>query len=429
MFWSMAFLCSVLSAGSCAIPWDVDVLKQAPSYREVSLSPMAGFSSLVYESVPMGGTNTEVFAYYGLPEGTMPAGGWPAVVCVHGGGGTAYYQWVEIWNSRGYAALAMDLEGNRPDWTGGFLAFNKIKLDEGGPAHIGVFEDWQDPVEEQWFYHAVSQVVLAHSLLRSFPEINPDKTGLTGISWGGVLTCTVAGLDDRFKFAIPVYGSGFLSESDGVIGKALRDAGDGRAEWVAANYGPANFLPNANCPMLWVNGSNDRYFPLPEFQKSADLVPGPVFFRYGIEMNHSHPSGWLPPEIYGFADSIVRGASAFPVIQSPVQTGALLRSGVSPSNGIATAAICYTIDTGEWVSRKWHTQPASVAGSAIEASIPYGATAAFFNATNPSGLAVSSPFTTLFVYTNGLLHEGSGIEPRGPPRFPARQRPLFPARE
>ena len=33
------------------------------------------------------------------------------------------------------------------------------------------------------------------------------------ISWGGYLTCIVAGLDNRFKAAVPVYGYGFLHEN------------------------------------------------------------------------------------------------------------------------------------------------------------------------------------------------------------------------
>ena len=37
-------------------------------------------------------------------------GGWPAVICVHGGGGTAFPAWVQAWVDRGYAAIALDME-------------------------------------------------------------------------------------------------------------------------------------------------------------------------------------------------------------------------------------------------------------------------------------------------------------------------------
>ena len=75
------------------------------------------------------------------------------------------------------------------------------------------------PVTDQWTYHAVADVILAHSLVLSFPEVDPNRTALTGISWGGYLTCIVAGLDDRFKAAVPVYGCGFLDENSVWLGR------------------------------------------------------------------------------------------------------------------------------------------------------------------------------------------------------------------
>jgi cephalosporin-C deacetylase-like acetyl esterase len=59
----------------------------------------------------------------------------------------------------------------------------------------------------------VANVILAHSLIRSFDEVDAGRTAVTGTSWGGYLTCIVAGLDNRFKAAVPVYGCGFLNEN------------------------------------------------------------------------------------------------------------------------------------------------------------------------------------------------------------------------
>ena len=62
--------------------------------------------ALFYEGADYKGGPTWVFAYYAAPEGKPPAGGWPAVVCAHGGGGTAFPEWVRKWNQNGYAAIA-----------------------------------------------------------------------------------------------------------------------------------------------------------------------------------------------------------------------------------------------------------------------------------------------------------------------------------
>lgn len=395
----MNIACLAFVLNGLFAPWNITELKQAPASEAVSLSQVDGMTSLLYQGLSYNGTNTQVFSYYGIPEGTPPEGGWPAVVCVHGGGGTAYPDWVRKWNTNGYAAIAMDLEGHWPEWTGA-LTHNKIDLEFGGPSRAAIFNDWQLPVEQQWFYHAVGQVILAHSLIRSFPEINAEKIGITGISWGGILTCAVSGLDDRFKFAVPVYGCGFLPESDGVMGVSMTDAADGRVEWVQDHWDPSNFLSKTGMPVLWVNGSNDQHFPMEVSQKSADLIPGSVHYRYEIEMKHSHPAGWDPPEIYKFADSILQGGAVFPTIGKPVQNEATLQALLSSVGDLNGAVLCYTLDSGEWLLRSWQTAPAALGSTDLSATVPFGATAAFFSCTDTAGILYSSPMAELTPVTN-----------------------------
>ena len=125
---------------------------------------------------------------------------------VHGGGGKAFSAWAEHWANQGYVALAMDLSGNGPNG----------RLSDGGPdqSDQSKFRDFTlETATEMWTYHAVSAVLRGHSLLRSLPEVDQDRVGITGISWGGYLTCIVAGIDPRFKVAVPVYGCGFLGEN------------------------------------------------------------------------------------------------------------------------------------------------------------------------------------------------------------------------
>jgi dipeptidyl aminopeptidase/acylaminoacyl peptidase len=72
-------------------------------------------------------------------------------------------------------------------------------------------------------YHAVADTILAHSLLRSHPRVDPKKVGVMGISWGGVIVSTVVGIDTRFAFGIPTYGCGNLADAANQYGKALGD--------------------------------------------------------------------------------------------------------------------------------------------------------------------------------------------------------------
>src|SRR5258708_40265362 len=93
-----------------ASPWDFATLSQAPKVYEAQTQEK-GVRALYFESVPWKGKPTRVFAYYGGPAGKKL----PGMVLIHGGGGTAFAEWVRLWNKRGYAAIAMDTCGALPD--------------------------------------------------------------------------------------------------------------------------------------------------------------------------------------------------------------------------------------------------------------------------------------------------------------------------
>ena len=49
--------------------------------------------------------------------------------------------------------------------------------------------------------------ILAGNLLRAQPFVDESRVGVTGISWGGVSASILIGFEQRFAFAVPVYGS------------------------------------------------------------------------------------------------------------------------------------------------------------------------------------------------------------------------------
>ena len=188
------------------IPWNTEALKKAPKFDWVRQKGKV--HALMYAGEKYRGNETRVFAYYASPKtlGQNVDNNVPGIVLVHGGGGTAFANWAMLWAKRGYAAIAMDLAG---------CGEERKRLSDGGPnqSHTEKFSAIDEPLENQWAYHAVANVVRGHSLLRSLDGVDADRTALIGISWGGYLTCIVAGLDDRFKVAMPVYGCGFLREN------------------------------------------------------------------------------------------------------------------------------------------------------------------------------------------------------------------------
>src|SRR4051812_15879200 len=85
------------------------VTNAAPGFDAEKGVKAVFFSGPAYKGKP-----STVFAWVGIPENIEPGKKVPGIVLVHGGGGTAFAEWVRLWTSRGYAAIAMDNCGQIP---------------------------------------------------------------------------------------------------------------------------------------------------------------------------------------------------------------------------------------------------------------------------------------------------------------------------
>lgn len=396
--------------------WNLSELTQVPTMRW--LDETAPVRSLIYEGEPdEQGAPTEVFAFFASPAtlGAATPGAYPGIVLIHGGGGTAFADWVDLWARRGYAAIAMDLNGSRPpapefDPESGRALGNghrgkRVRLAKGGLAHghPEKFDSIGGSHLDDWPYQAAAQVIRAHSLLRSFAEVDAERTAVTGISWGGYMTCLVASLDDRFKAAVPVYGCGFLHEGESVQKPSIDALGERRMDWVRA-YDPSSLLPRAKVPLLFVNGTNDKHYVLDSYMKTYAVVNAPKKLRIEVMMAHGHPPGWAPEEIGLFVDSYCAGGKALAEV-GKVETAAdqlVVQASTPAGITLAAAHLHFTTDSGLRTERKWQTQEATVsAASTTDAAsvVAYRITAAspppeantwFFSVTDSRGAMVTS---------------------------------------
>ena len=206
---------------------------------------------------------------------------------------------------------------------------------------------------EQWPYHAVAAAIRAHSLIRSFPEVDAERTGVTGISWGGYLTCIVAGVDARFKVAIPVYGCGFLHENSAWVGRLEKMTTDQRSRWIKF-WDPSRYVQNASMPMLFVNGTNDFAYPLDSYMKTYALPKGPKQLRITVNMPHGHQAGWAPQEIAIFADQHLRNGTALPILSPATVIKDGMTAHITNNVPIRSASLHSTTEDGPINKRKWN---------------------------------------------------------------------------
>lgn len=366
------------------VPWDLGVLFTAPRWQRIERPKVEGVTPLFFEGLPFQGHPTRVFAWLGLPA-SATNGPVPAMVLVHGGGGTAFEEWVRLWVGRGYAAIAMDTCGQVP--VGNYGEY--VHDSQGGPPGWGGFDQINGPTTNQWTYHAVADVILSHSLLRSLPEVDPERIGITGISWGGYLTCLAAGLDPRFKLAVPVYGCGFYRET--VFEKNLEPLGPELAERWVNTWDPATILSDASMPFLWVTGSNDFAYPMTALQKSYRLPRGSRTLCLRLRMPHAHGgAGENPVEIQAFADSLLREGRPLPSVTATGRESHQVWATFSDPTSVVRAELNLTRDGGRWQDRNWEALPAVIHGNRVDAHLPDGTRVFYFNLYDDRGCVVST---------------------------------------
>ncbi len=387
------------------MPWEMSGLSAAPAIFGDAGRSADGVEAIFYQGLPWKGIPTRVFAYYALPK--IEAGKKaPAMVLVHGGGGSAFIPWVRLWVSRGYAAIAMDTCGCISG--GGYNGHPRHE--HGGPPGWGGFDQIEQPLQDQWTYHAVADVILAHSLIRALPGVDAERTGLTGISWGGYLACIAAGVDRRFKFAAPVYGCGFLGDNSAWLSDFKAMGREKSEKWLKL-WDPAVYLPRVQMPMLWVTGASDFAYPMDSLQKSYRLPKAPRTLCVRVGMVHGHGGpGENPGEIHAMANALLKGGAGLARITRSHREGMNARIAFESQAPIIKAELNFTADTGQWQQRKWKTIPASLDAKAGKASalLPREAAVYYFNIIDERALVVSSEHEELLPGTHDVKSAGNG---------------------
>ena len=352
--------------------WNVRQMLDSPPAVEYGSTD--GLTKQVwYAGEPFEGKPTRIFAWLGEPAGAASVKR-PAVLLVHGGGGRAFPEWARHWAQRGYVALAMDTAGQGPD--------GKPHPDGGPGQDDGIkFKDFSDAgARDMWTWHAVAAVLRGHALLASLPQVDAERIGVTGISWGGYLTCLTAGLDPKLKAAVPVYGCGFLGDNsiwrDGSLARLTRDARD---RWLGF-FDPSQVIGGAACPVMLVNGMHDFAYPPDSHGRTGRLVPAERrHWSLRVEMPHGHL--WNFPEVDAFMDQHLKpGPDSIPLVRLGEirHEGNLITVPVLPGTPAVAATFHFTTDTGTWQNRRWETRPATVTGPALTVPLPEARPLAFF---------------------------------------------------
>lgn len=361
---------------------------QSESKRAVSYDySLYGAQAYFIESVEYKGEKTSFFAYVSIPETATPENPVPGIVLVHGGGGTAFADWVNYWAGLGYAAISIDTEGRVPETPGATSSSVQSTTSPRphGPSRNGSFLDSEYPIEEQWMYHAIADVVSSVTFLAQFPQVDATKIGCLGISWGSVIVSGAAKYDDRLAFVVPVYGSIGLSGTASREGIAID-----RQPRAVRLWDDVQPLKNCRTPFLFVSGQADHAFSLEVLANCA----APLQYKQFLiiqDMTHNHKEYMSVKEIEVFCDNIVFGEknALAPILTPPTETNSSVKFDETRGK-IVSATLFYAEEEGLDADTAWDIEELHVNDGEIIFTLPETARHYFINAVDENGNRVST---------------------------------------
>ncbi len=349
--------------------WHFATLSQVPAYRD---SPFAdskydGLRDLLITGASVEGKPAAFFAYVGYPATPPPAGGYPGILLIHGGGGTAYPQYMNLWMDQGYVVMALDWYNQRPLSQPGRLTETNVARAAlpGGKRQLHEIN--------------VANMVIAHSLLRSLDQVNADKTAFVGLSWGSWYGAIVAAVDPRFKGGIEIYCGG--------VDKNRPDMINGR------------FHHAIKVPLYWVASTNDQNVTPAALQHGFNACAKLENKSLVIDLPHSH-IGFPCPSCFRMAAFFLQDGPGLPKLGSAQLSGSVLRADIiARGKGVTQAILCYTEDAKEPIAykRTWKSIPAQVSADQVQAELPPNVFQCFLSAYDEK-----SPFDDLCGSTNLL---------------------------
>ncbi len=348
-----------------------------------------------YHSRPYKGIQSRIFGYFCYPAHTKKK--LPAILLVHGGGGTAHLGRTISWARRGYAVLTIDLPGRGDQ--------RRNSRSTGPDMDVPNLLRIKPDLSYNYLVHAVAAARNGITYLTQRKEVDSSRIGMVGLSWGGVITLLTNGQDKRLKTAVNVFGAGYIPE-----GCTWQDRFDvmtkNELELWYAFIDPKNFLKTQHAPILFVTGTNDHCYYLPTFQKSYAEVPVPKKILLIPNLRHRFLP-YLQRIVWSWLDCKLKYGGSFPEVTplSVFKKGndKLIIPVVATTNSeVEKITLYYTEgEPSRWTKRHWRSMENSyyedgvyyfgIPTSMVNPELLY-----FVTVKDSKGAAVSTPIRSIF---------------------------------
>jgi dienelactone hydrolase len=361
--------------------FDYEAILQTPlKPRTLKKTEKAGIitEEVMFHSERDRGKDVDIFAYFSYPKAAAKAGKkLPAFVWNQGGLSRASAFRTEMGAKRGYATICIDFPQPGYRSTGNYSINTGIEL--------------KDDPRQAPIYHGAVALLKAVSYLQSRPEVDANRIGMAGSSWGGFYTTLMVGLDARLKVGACMYGAGNVqmgnmwwdspktdkvtpqSTSTRVMLDPKKQDPAFRERW-RVTLDPALRLPRRSTPIAWFTGTNDWFYWMPSVMETYGMASGSKHLSLVGNWDHIMPPS-LVEQTFTWLDVHLKNKPAFSTV-TPLQVenrdGKLVAkwSWSGPRQAKSADLILSYGEEGNWHSRYWKTIPTTLKGQQCEAVLP-----------------------------------------------------------
>jgi dienelactone hydrolase len=338
--------------------------------------------SVTFHSEMDGKKRVDIFAYFSYPVG---AKGIPAFVWIEGGLAQAKPYRTQFGARRGYATIAIDFPQPGYRSTGDY------------PINLGMYVG-ENPRQAP-IYHGAVALLKAVTFLEAQPQVDKERIGMAGSSWGGFYTTLMTGIDPRIKASACLFGTGNLQMGNmwwDAYGRSAQFKPILREHW-RKTLDPAWRLPRCKTPIAWFTATNDWFFWMPSMMRTYEMAGGPKSLTLVPNWDHALP-GEIVDQAFCWLEAHLKGKPGLLKV-TPLnieeRDGALWAKWKydGPRRAKSADVIVSWGEGGNWNARVWQTVKANFKAGECQIKLP-PAKGLFYisgSVTDTLGYRVSTP--------------------------------------
>lgn len=255
--------------------------------------------AILYET-PTKNEIKKTFAFISYPSSPTPKNGYPAVILIHGGGGTAFFEMSSFWAQKGFVTIAPDFNGKYAKSIYERMLDNPTNVPKGYGSSIDLHS------ENPWAYFGVLQLKYTIDLLTQLDNIDTNNIFSCGLSWGGFLNLLFISQEKRIKASSVIYSSAFIFDSEWAQKDGLSKLKKEDIKDYNDYIDPKAYLKQISCPVLFTAGADDPAFKMENRRKTAENISSKTFFALRQNFEHGNFVGFTQPESPFFFDCFVK---------------------------------------------------------------------------------------------------------------------------